>query len=93
MSFVFLYGPDREGLGIPSIGERILFRFSHQLELSSVVYNKIPRGFKKGKFKWSYDPRSYERNFCNCVEKPQRLRITTGFEPVTSQYRCDALTN
>ena len=45
MSFVFLYGPDRDNLGSPSSGGRILSRFSHQLELSSVVYNKIPRGF------------------------------------------------
>ena len=34
--------------------------------------------------KWSYDPHSYERNFCNCIEKP---------EPVTLRYRCNALTN
>ena len=43
--------------------------------------------------KWSYDPRSYERNFCNCVKKPEKFRTSTGFEPVTSRYRCDALTN
>ena len=43
--------------------------------------------------KWSYDPGSYERNFCNCVEKPEKFRTSTGFEPVTSRYRCDALTN
>ena len=42
--------------------------------------------------KWSYDPRSYERNFCNCVKKPEKFRFSTGFEPVTSRYRCDALT-
>ena len=44
MSFVFLYGPDRDNLGSPSIGGRILSHFSHQLEWSSVVYNEIPRG-------------------------------------------------
>ena len=43
--------------------------------------------------KWSYDPRSYERNFSNCVEKPKKFRTSTGFEPVTSRYRWDALTN
>ena len=43
--------------------------------------------------KWSYDPRSYERNFCNCVKNPEKFRISTGFEPVTSWYRCNALTN
>ena len=40
--------------------------------------------------KWSYDLRSYERN---CIEKPEKFRTSTGFEPVTSRYRCDALTN
>ena len=44
-------------------------------------------------FKWSYDLRSYERNFYNCVEKPEKFRTSTGFEPVTSRFRCDALTN
>ena len=43
--------------------------------------------------KWSYDPLSYESNFCNCVEKPEKFRTSTGFEPVTSRYRYDALTN
>ena len=42
--------------------------------------------------KWSYDPRSCELNFCNCVEKPEKFRTSMGFEPVTSRYRCDALT-
>ena len=32
-------------------------------------------------FKWSYDLRSYESNFCNCVEKPEKFRTSTGFEP------------
>ena len=41
----------------------------------------------------SCDPRSYERNFCNCVKKPEKFRTSTGFEPVTSRYRCDALPN
>ena len=31
--------------------------------------------------------------FCNCVEKPEKFRISTGFEPMTSRYGCDALTN
>ena len=31
--------------------------------------------------------------FCNCLKKPENFRTSTGFEPVTSQYRCDALTN
>ena len=35
--------------------------------------------------KCSYDPRSYERNFCNCVKKPEKFRTSTGFEPVTSR--------
>ena len=40
----------------------------------------------------SCDARSYERNLCNCVRKPENFRSSTGFEPVTSRYRCDALT-
>ena len=43
--------------------------------------------------KWSYNPRSWDRNFSNCVEKPEKFRTSTGFEPVTSQHWCDALTN
>ena len=41
----------------------------------------------------SYDPRSYGRNFSNCAEKPEKVRTSTGFEPVTSRCWCDALTN
>ena len=38
------------------------------------------------------NPRSYERKFSNCLEKPEKFRPSTGFEPVTSRYRCDVLT-
>ena len=38
----------------------------------------------------SYDHRSYERNLSNCVWKPEKVRTSTGFEPVTSRYWCDA---
>ena len=31
-----------------------------------------------------YDPHSYERNFCNCVEKPEKFRASTEFEPIAS---------
>ena len=41
--------------------------------------------------KRSYDLRSYERNFCNCVEKPEKFGTSTG--SVTSRFRYDALTN
>ena len=47
----------------------------------------------KQKNQVSYDHRSYERNLSNCVEKPEKVRTSTGFEAVTSRYRCDALTN
>ena len=30
----------------------------------------------------SHDHRSYERNLSNCVEKPEKVRTSTGFEPV-----------
>ena len=41
----------------------------------------------------SYDNRRYEHILSNCVWKPEIVRTSTGFEPVTSRYRCDALTN
>ena len=41
----------------------------------------------------SHDHRSFERNLSNCEQKPEKVRTSTGFEPVTSRYRCDALTN
>ena len=28
----------------------------------------------------SYAPRSYESNFSNCVEKPEKFKTLTGFE-------------
>ena len=43
--------------------------------------------------KGSYDLRSYEPNFCNCVQKSEKFLTSTGFEPVTSRFRCDSLTN
>lgn len=41
----------------------------------------------------SYDHHSYEHNLSNCLQKPKKVRTSKGFEPMTSQYRCDALTN
>ena len=29
----------------------------------------------------------------NCVQKPEQSGTSTGFEPVISRYRCDALAN
>ena len=41
-----------------------------------------------------YDPRSYESNLCNCMYRSlQKVRTETGFEPMISRYRCDALIN
>ena len=37
-------------------------------------------------FRVSHDHRSYERNLSNCVEKPEKVRTSTGFEPVKSCY-------
>ena len=34
----------------------------------------------------SYDHHRYERNLSNCVEKPEKVRTSTGFEPVTSGF-------
>ena len=41
----------------------------------------------------SHDHYSFERNLSNCEQKPEKVRTSTGFEPVTSRYRCDDLTN
>ena len=41
----------------------------------------------------SYDLRSYECNSSDCILKPEKVSTSTGFEPVTSRYRCNALTN
>ena len=41
----------------------------------------------------SYDHRTYERNLSNCVKKPEKVRTSTGFEPVTLRYRCDVRSN
>lgn len=30
--------------------------------------------------KWSCDPRIYERNFFKCSEKPEKFRLSTGFD-------------
>ena len=36
------------------------------------------------------DARSCDRNFYNCVKKPEKNSgLSTGLEPVTSRYRCD----
>ena len=32
-------------------------------------------------------------NFGNCEKKPKKFRPSTGFETLTSRYRCGALTN
>ena len=32
----------------------------------------------------SHDHRSFERNLSNCEQKPEKVRTSTGFEPVTS---------
>ena len=62
------------------------------LGFDDVIDSKINRPRGKG-VQMSYDPRSYKRNFCNCGWKPEIFRTSTGFEPVTSRYRYDALTN
>ena len=48
--------------------------------------------WKLNEIKWSYAPRSYERNFSNCVEKTGKFRTSKRFEPVTLLRRCGALT-
>ena len=47
----------------------------------------------KKRIQVSHDHRSFKRNLSNCEQKPEKVKTSTGFEPVTSRYRCDALTN
>ena len=35
----------------------------------------------------------FKRNLSNCEQKPEKVKTSMGFEPVTSRYRYDALTN
>ena len=39
------------------------------------------------------DPRSCERNLCNCVRSLKKIPDFKGVEPVTLRYQCDAPTN
>ena len=39
----------------------------------------------------SYDHRSCERNLSNCVEKPEKVRTSTGFELVIPMRRSNQL--
>ena len=61
-----------------------------------VIFDEIVYGMNhilNCRYEVSYDPNSYGGNFCNCVEKPEKVRTSTEFEPVTSRCWCDALTN
>ena len=62
---------------------------SMHMKINSLFLSKMSKEMNQVR----YDHRSYERNLSNCVQKPEKLRTSTGFEPVTSRYRCDALTN
>ena len=57
-----------------------------QLKLNNdEMINEIDHILNCGyEIKLSYDPCSYERNFFNCAEKPEKFRTSTGFELVTS---------
>ena len=63
---------------------RWLFRKGKERKMMNGMWNEwyMNCGYE---IKWSYDLRSYERNFCNCVEKPEKFRTSTGFEPWTFQ--------
>ena len=48
------------------------------------------KSFAKCKFhQMKNDPRS----LCNCIKSLKKFRTSMGFEPVTSRYWCDSLTN
>lgn len=35
----------------------------------------------KCRYEVSYDPSSYGHNFCNCMEKPEKVRTSTVLNP------------
>ena len=46
--------------------------------------------------KWNQmknDPRSCERNLCDCVRSLKKIQDFKGVEPVTLRYQCDSPTN
>ena len=77
--FVFLYRFWRKTDGSESVRNKD--KFSRWLLEYNNVLNQV-----------SHDHRSFERNLSNCEQKPEKVRTSTGFKPVTSRYRCDALT-
>ena len=99
------YRVEQEKIKFISISEYVIFCLLHkhqwntnQLAFKGAIYyititTVISSRVKITRYQVSYDHRSYERNLSNCVEKPEKVRISMGFEPVTSRYRCDALTN
>ena len=69
------------------------FKNSAIFSCSLITMHKLLELTTKKKNQVSHDHRSYERNLSNCEQKPEKVRTPTGFEPVTSRYRCDAPTN
>ena len=72
-----------------SIAARIISAIKRSCEVISEMFHILNCGFW---YQVSYDHRSYERTLSNCIQKPE-VRTSTGFQPVTSRFRCDALTN
>ena len=54
-----------------------------------IIYELSHKWTAEMKWKWR-NYRSSERNLCNCIKKPEKIRTSTGFEPVTSRLpvRC-----
>ena len=62
-------------------------------EMKEILVNLTEEPNKDVLNQVSHDHRSFEHNLSNCEQKPEKVRTSMGFEPVTSRYRCDALTN
>ena len=80
-----------EARNVPSVSFRngiVFIRRSHVLGLMLRSRGHLS---SRKRFQVSNDHRSYERNLSNCVEKPEKVRTSTGFEPVTSRYRFPCL--
>ena len=71
---------------------RVVATKCSEIYSSEMVWYFIGVPYHKQNIQVSYGRRRYERNLSTWLYKPEKVRTSTGFEPVTSRYRCDALT-
>lgn len=64
----------------PPVSESvIIYAEAANIALMDERIYEMNRIFNHGfEIKWSYDPHSYESNVSNCLEKPEKFRVSTG---------------